>query len=61
MQLTWRVRACHQMEESLNGHGELIDDPARSAPPGSGPRSLVCPIVNVHIAETMRMSSNYSQ
>ncbi len=55
-------RPYHEVVNALGGHGELVTDPDDLAPAlkrarGSGLPSLV----NVHIAETMRMSSNYSQ
>jgi acetolactate synthase-1/2/3 large subunit len=56
------IRPYHAMVEGLGGHGEFVDDPAQIVPAleravASGKPALV----NVHIAETMRMSSNYSQ
>ncbi|MEX1005294.1 MAG: thiamine pyrophosphate-dependent enzyme [Acidimicrobiia bacterium] len=56
------VRPYHAMVEGLGGHGEYVTDPAEIVPAleradASGKPALV----NVHIAETMRMSSNYSQ
>jgi acetolactate synthase-1/2/3 large subunit len=56
------VRPYHAMVEGLGGHGEYVTDPAEIGPAlrraeASGKPALV----NVHIAETMRMSSNYSQ
>ncbi len=56
------VRPYHEMVKGLGGYGEFVDDPAEIRPAleravGSGLPALV----NVHIAETMRMSSNYSQ
>ena len=56
------VRPYHAMVEALGGHGEFVTDPSELRPAlrraeASGKPSLV----NVHIAETMRMSSNYSQ
>jgi acetolactate synthase-1/2/3 large subunit len=56
------VRPYHEMVKGLGGHGEMVTDPSEITPAlerarGSGLPSLV----NVHLAETMRMSSNYSQ
>lgn len=56
------VRPYHETVQSLGGYGEFVADPKeiRSAlerAKASGLPSLI----NVHIAETMRMSSNYSQ
>jgi acetolactate synthase-1/2/3 large subunit len=55
-------RPYHAVVSGLGGHGEMVDDPAELAPAlkradASGLPSLV----DVHLAETMRMSSNYSQ
>lgn len=56
------VRPYHAMVEALGGYGEFVDNPAEIIPAlerasASGKPALV----NVHLAETMRMSSNYSQ
>ena len=56
------VRPYHEMVKGLGGYGEFVDDPNEIRPAlerakASGKPSLI----NVHIAETMRMSSNYSQ
>lgn len=56
------IRPYHEMVKGLGGYGEFVDDPDEIRPAlerakGSGQPSLI----NVHIAETMRMSSNYSQ
>lgn len=56
------IRPYHEMVRGLGGHGEFVTDPNEIQPAlrravDSGLPSLV----NVHIAETMRMSSNYSQ
>lgn len=56
------VRPYHEMVIGLGGYGEFVDDPTEIRPAlnravGSGLPSLI----NVHIAETTRMSSNYSQ
>jgi thiamine pyrophosphate-dependent acetolactate synthase large subunit-like protein len=55
-------RPYHQVVRGLGGHGEVVTDaselrPALDRALASGLPSLV----NVHIAETMRMSSNYQQ
>ena len=55
-------RPYHEVVRGLGGYGELVTDasdlrPALDRALASGLPSLV----NVHIAETMRMSSNYSQ
>jgi acetolactate synthase-1/2/3 large subunit len=55
-------RPYHEVVRGLGGYGELVTDasdlrPALDRALESGLASLV----NVHIAETMRMSSNYSQ
>ncbi len=56
------IRPYHAMVEGLGGYGEFVDQPddlpaALERARASGKPALV----NVHIAETMRMSSNYSQ
>ena len=55
-------RPYHDVVSALGGYGELVTDASQLRPAldralASGLPSLV----NVHIAETMRMSSNYSQ
>ena len=56
------VRPYHEMVRGLGGHGEFVDDPAEIRPALERARDSGLPaLVNVHIAETMRMSSNYSQ
>jgi acetolactate synthase-1/2/3 large subunit len=46
----------------MGGHGELVEHPADLAPALERARASGKPsLVDVHIAETMRMSSNYSQ
>ena len=56
------VRPYHEMVRGLGGHGEFVDDPAEIRPALERAKSSGLPsLVNVHIAETMRMSSNYSQ
>ena len=56
------VRPYHAVVEALGGQGEFVTDPAEigsalKRAEASGKPALV----NVHLAETMRMSSNYSQ
>ncbi|HEX6219550.1 MAG TPA: thiamine pyrophosphate-binding protein [Acidimicrobiia bacterium] len=56
------VRPYHEMVKGLGGYGEFVDDPAEIQPALERARESGLPsLVNVHIAETMRMSSNYSQ
>ena len=56
------VRPYHAMVEGLGGHGEQVTDPAEITPALERAEASGKPaLVNVHIAETMRMSSNYSQ
>lgn len=56
------VRPYHEMVEGLGGYGEFVDDPNEIRPALERARDSALPsLVNVHIAETMRMSSNYSQ
>ncbi len=56
------VRPYHKMVEGLGGYGEFVDDPAEIRPALERARKSGLPsLINVHIAETMRMSSNYSQ
>jgi acetolactate synthase I/II/III large subunit len=55
-------RPYHAVVAGLGGHGEKVEDPAELVPAlkraeGSGLPALV----DVHLVETMRMSSNYSQ
>jgi acetolactate synthase-1/2/3 large subunit len=55
------VRPYHAMVESLGGHGEFVEHPADIQPALRRARQSGKPsLVNVHLAETMRMSSNYS-
>lgn len=55
-------RPYHEMVRGLGGHGELVTDAADLRPALDRARQSGKPaLVNVHIAETMRMSSNYSQ
>ncbi|MFZ0014851.1 MAG: thiamine pyrophosphate-binding protein, partial [Acidimicrobiia bacterium] len=56
------VRPYHEMVKGLGGYGELVDDPGEIRPALERAKASGLPsLVNVHIAETMRMSSNYSQ
>jgi acetolactate synthase-1/2/3 large subunit len=55
-------RPYHEVVAALGGHGELVTDAADLEPALKRARASGLPsLVNVHIAETMRMSSNYSQ
>jgi acetolactate synthase-1/2/3 large subunit len=55
-------RPYHEMVIGLGGHGELVTDASELRPALDRARRSGKPaLVNVHIAETMRMSSNYSQ
>ncbi|MGQ0850153.1 MAG: thiamine pyrophosphate-binding protein [Actinomycetota bacterium] len=55
-------RPYHDVVAALGGHGELVTDAADIAPALKRAEASGLPaLVNVHIAETMRMSSNYSQ
>ena len=56
------VRPYHEMVKGLGGYGEFVDNPAEIRPALERAAESGLPaLVNVHIAETMRMSSNYSQ
>lgn len=56
------VRPYHEMVNGLGGYGEFVDDPAEIRPALERAAESGLPaLVNVHIAETMRMSSNYNQ
>lgn len=56
------VRPYHEMVRGLGGYGEFVDDPAQIRPALERARDSGLPaLINVHLAETMRMSSNYSQ
>ncbi len=56
------VRPYHEMVRGLGGYGEFVDDPNEIRPALERARASGLPsLINVHIAETMRMSSNYSQ
>jgi acetolactate synthase-1/2/3 large subunit len=55
-------RPYHEVVRALGGHGELVTDASQIAPALERARASRLPaLVNVHIEETMRMSSNYSQ
>ena len=55
-------RPYHEVVSALGGHGELVTEPEDLAPALKRARASGLPsLVNVHLAETMRMSSNYSQ
>jgi acetolactate synthase-1/2/3 large subunit len=56
------VRPYHEMVKGLGGYGEFVEDPAEIRPALERARESGLPsLINVHIAETVRMSSNYSQ
>jgi acetolactate synthase-1/2/3 large subunit len=56
------IRPYHALVEALGGYGEFVGDPAEITPALERARASGLPsLINVHIAETMRMSSNYSQ
>jgi acetolactate synthase-1/2/3 large subunit len=56
------IRPYHEMVKGLGGYGEFVDDPAEIRPALERARESGLPsLINVHIAETTRMSSNYSQ
>jgi acetolactate synthase-1/2/3 large subunit len=56
------VRPYHEMVKGLGGFGEMVTDPSEITPALERARASGLPsLVNVHLAETMRMSSNYSQ
>ena len=56
------VRPYHEMVKGLGGYGEFVEDPAGIRPALERARASGLPsLINVHLAETMRMSSNYSQ
>ena len=55
-------RPYHDVVSALGGYGELVTDPDDIGPALKRARASGLPaLVNVHIDETMRMSSNYSQ
>lgn len=56
------VRPYHAVVEGLGGYGEFVDDPAQIRPALERAEASGKPaLVNVHIAEVPRASSNYSQ
>jgi acetolactate synthase-1/2/3 large subunit len=56
------VRPYHEMVKGLGGYGEFVDDPNEIRPALERARESGLPsLINVHLAETMRMSSNYNQ
>lgn len=55
-------RPYHAVVEALGGHGELVTDPTEMLPALKRAEASGKPaLVNVHLAETMRASSNYAQ
>jgi acetolactate synthase-1/2/3 large subunit len=55
-------RPYHDVVTALGGHGSLVTDPAAIVPALKAAEASGLPaLVNVHIAETMRASSNYNQ
>ncbi len=55
-------RPYHDMVTALGGHGELVTRPEELIPALHRARDSGVPaLVNVHIAETIRLSSNYAQ
>ena len=55
-------RPYHDVVTALGGHGELVEEPDGIVPALKAAEASGLPaLVNVHIAETMRASSNYSQ
>jgi acetolactate synthase I/II/III large subunit len=55
-------RPYHDMVTALGGHGELVTRPEELIPALRRARDSGVPaLVNVHIAETIRLSSNYAQ
>ncbi len=56
------IRPYHDMVTGLGGYGEFVDSPDQIRPALERAKASGLPsLINVHIAETMRMSSNYSQ
>ncbi len=56
------VRPYHDVVSGLGGYGELVTQPDEIRPALERAKASGLPsLINVHIAETMRMSSNYSQ
>jgi acetolactate synthase-1/2/3 large subunit len=55
------IRPYHSMVEGLGGYGEFVDEAAQVGPALERAQASGKPaLVNVHLAETMRMSSNYA-
>jgi acetolactate synthase-1/2/3 large subunit len=55
-------RPYHAVVAALGGHGEMVSDPSEIVPALKRAEASGLPaLVDVHLAETMRMSSNYSQ
>lgn len=55
-------RPYHAVVSGLGGYGEAVDDPAEITPALERAEESGLPaLVDVHLAETLRMSSNYSQ
>ena len=55
-------RPYHDVVTALGGHGSLVTDPTAIVPALKAADASGLPaLVNVHIAETMRASSNYNQ
>ena len=56
------VQRYDRMVAGLGGYGEFVTDPAEIGPALERGRSSGLPaLINVHLAQTVRMSSNYSQ
>lgn len=56
------VQRYDKMVEGFGGHGEFVTDPSEIRPALERAAASGLPaLVNVHIAETIRLSSNYSQ
>jgi acetolactate synthase-1/2/3 large subunit len=56
------IRPYHDMVSALGGQGSFVEDPADLIPALEKAEATGLPaLVNVHIAETMRASSNYNQ
>lgn len=56
------IRPYHEVVRGLGGYGEFVDSPDQIRPALDRAHESGLPaLINVHIAETMRMSSNYSQ
>lgn len=55
-------RPYHAVVAALGGHGEVVSEPSEIVPALKRAEASGLPaLVDVHLAETMRMSSNYSQ